>query len=471
MALAAGEVIGVFPEGTSYTQPSVMQVMSGTAWTAIDYVKWAHQQDVNSPPLTIVPVGIVYTDKARYQSLCQVCILLTGKEGQISRLKPRYGKPIIVDTYTQDIFKEGVDAEAAARTAVKQITAEIEKQMRAMTVNAPDWDTLYAAQMARDIIYEDPVNIPLKNWLSVSQSLVDTFTAQLPPAPGLDAAKSALTTYYALLHYTGISHSSLTVLLPTIHVPLPTRILHIAVRMPIAFLNLLLFLPPMLLHISAYLMGHIAPRVLVEKGEVEGQAQFKAIFGGVGLGIGVAAVLRVLRKSVGLGPLWNFATGGPAQEGLVGGLRRTIGALGVAYSSVYLLVRWHNALVYGNYKRLKTLLTLCKLCLGLLPQRPASPGDLEKYRHPPEPPPNHFIKGNQETDGVNGGVMNLTRDLPTLRSIPTRKLIRPLLAARKDALSALEAYLKTRADDSHHDTQATIFLSGPGVRTVIPAGF
>ena len=68
MALAHGAVIGVFPEGTSYTSPGILQVMSGAAWAAIDYVKWTREQAVKCKKLTIVPVGIVYTDKARYQS-------------------------------------------------------------------------------------------------------------------------------------------------------------------------------------------------------------------------------------------------------------------------------------------------------------------------------------------------------------------------------------------------------------------
>lgn len=71
MALERGDVIGVFPEGTSYTQPSIMQVLSGTAWAAVDYVKWTREQHAKSKELTIVPVGIVYTDKARY--LSRVC--------------------------------------------------------------------------------------------------------------------------------------------------------------------------------------------------------------------------------------------------------------------------------------------------------------------------------------------------------------------------------------------------------------
>ncbi|KAG6918108.1 hypothetical protein DXG01_016562 [Tephrocybe rancida] len=443
-ALAAGEVIGVFPEGTSYTQPSIMQVMSGAAWAAIDYAKWAHELDVEAPQLTIVPVGIVYTDKARYQSR----VLLTEWF--------RYGEPIVVDTYMHDMFKEGADVEASARMAVKQIMAKIEQQMGAMSVNAPDWDTLYAAQMARDIIYDDPENIPLKNWVSVSQSLVYTLTASSTRSTNkLVTAKSDLTTYYALLHHTGISHSSLTTILTATHKLLLTQFLCVALRMPLAFLSFLFFVPPLLLHIPAYITGHIAARVFVKKGEVEGEAQFKAIFGGVGLGIGLATALGAFRRTLGMELLWTSVVDGAAREGLLGGLKYAVAVPGVAYSGVYLLVRWHSALVYDNYRRLKILLTLHKLCLGLITQHPAAAGDLGRYTRPPPPPPNPFIKKNQAAKGTNSNSVDYARDVPSSGTIPTRKLIRPLLAARKKAVSSLKSYLETRAEDD----EAKRFLS------------
>jgi glycerol-3-phosphate O-acyltransferase/dihydroxyacetone phosphate acyltransferase len=75
-ALAAGQVIGVFPEGTSYTQSSIVQIMPGAAWAAVEFMKWARKRnlDEKAQELTIVPVGIVYTDKSRYLSRVSVSI-------------------------------------------------------------------------------------------------------------------------------------------------------------------------------------------------------------------------------------------------------------------------------------------------------------------------------------------------------------------------------------------------------------
>ena len=70
-ALERGEVIGVFPEGTSYTAPGIAQVKDGAARAALEYVRWARETgggQGSKPRLRIVPVGIVYTDKSQYQS-------------------------------------------------------------------------------------------------------------------------------------------------------------------------------------------------------------------------------------------------------------------------------------------------------------------------------------------------------------------------------------------------------------------
>jgi glycerol-3-phosphate O-acyltransferase / dihydroxyacetone phosphate acyltransferase len=68
LALAADQVVGIFPEGTSYTQPSIVQVLSGAAWAAVEYTRWSQGENADGGDVIIVPVGIVYTDKSQYQS-------------------------------------------------------------------------------------------------------------------------------------------------------------------------------------------------------------------------------------------------------------------------------------------------------------------------------------------------------------------------------------------------------------------
>ena len=77
--LAKGEVVALFPEGTSYTEPSIAQVKEGAARAAFEYVRWAGERRLGATEaerkrgggikrLQVVPVGVVYTDKTQYQS-------------------------------------------------------------------------------------------------------------------------------------------------------------------------------------------------------------------------------------------------------------------------------------------------------------------------------------------------------------------------------------------------------------------
>jgi len=61
--------VGVFLEGTSYTEPCIIQVKEGAAWVALEYSRWMRENaDSDGQPIKIIPVGIAYTDKTQYLS-------------------------------------------------------------------------------------------------------------------------------------------------------------------------------------------------------------------------------------------------------------------------------------------------------------------------------------------------------------------------------------------------------------------
>lgn len=67
--LASGGALGVFPEGTSYTLPRIVQVKEGAARAALEFVKYAKENGIGDEDVVqVVPVGIVPTDKAQYRS-------------------------------------------------------------------------------------------------------------------------------------------------------------------------------------------------------------------------------------------------------------------------------------------------------------------------------------------------------------------------------------------------------------------
>ena len=67
-ALSKGLAVALFPEGTSYTEPRIMQVKDGAAWAALEYTKWVEEGGNKGKPVTIVPAAIVYTNKSKYRS-------------------------------------------------------------------------------------------------------------------------------------------------------------------------------------------------------------------------------------------------------------------------------------------------------------------------------------------------------------------------------------------------------------------
>lgn len=72
-ALALGESIGVFPEGTSHTEPHMIPLKDGTSWVALEYLRYLQGTEESGGPkegkkAVIVPVGLAYVDKSHYRS-------------------------------------------------------------------------------------------------------------------------------------------------------------------------------------------------------------------------------------------------------------------------------------------------------------------------------------------------------------------------------------------------------------------
>lgn len=77
-ALSEGLAVALFPEGTSYTETKIMQVKDGAAWAALEYTKWAKDEDLKQhETVKIIPAAIVYTNKSKYRSQVDICSLTT----------------------------------------------------------------------------------------------------------------------------------------------------------------------------------------------------------------------------------------------------------------------------------------------------------------------------------------------------------------------------------------------------------
>ncbi|KAH9829120.1 glycerol-3-phosphate-acyltransferase [Rhodofomes roseus] len=423
--LARGEAVAVFPEGTSYTEPRIVQVKDGAAWAALEYAKWAHENSHKVAPgadrARIVTAAIVYTNKTKYRSNAIV----------------EYGPPIDTDPYLDQFLS---DEEGAPRAAVKRLTAALEQQLVEATVNAPDWDTLYAARMARDLLWEDEKAISLDEFVPVSQTLVDLFcTPDL--VPNLTAIRRHLLTYYSLLQSTNLTNSVLSslplpdTLDPHRPIPLPSRLftLSLLVRDTLALLiGLPFFLGPLLLHVPAYIFARVGARLAED--EEETQAQNKVVFG---------LLLLLLIYPATFFFFWAFLWYTP------------LGAL-ASGALVVLVASYHNKLVNDNYERVKRLVAAWRMLVGVwLPKKwDLSLNALAQYTVPRVPAENEWVdrskvKALKVTPTVvtqtpaNGTSADASASSSPAssprkrRRPPTRRLIRHVLRARVEAAKAL----------------------------------
>ncbi|KIJ68024.1 hypothetical protein HYDPIDRAFT_107608 [Hydnomerulius pinastri MD-312] len=406
-ALARGDAVALFPEGTSYTEPRIMQVKDGAAWAALEYTKWAAERGIKGPEVKIVPVAIVYTNKSKYRS----------------DVVMEFGAPISMEEYREQFFS---DVEGTPRAAVKRLTRTIERELVEATINAPDWDTLYAARMARDLLWEDERSINLNEFVIISQTLVDLFSTK-DATPNFTSVRRHLLEYYSLLQSTHLTNSVLSslplpaTLSPGNPTPLPSRLLTLSILIRdtlAALVRLPFFFLPLLLHLPVYVMGRLGAR-LVEH-EEETQAQNKVVIG---------LLLLMLIYPTTFWVLWAVLS------------YSSLGAL-VAAVTVWAFAYYHTRLVNDNYMHLKRVIAAWRVLVGVwAPKRWDLPlAALSQYTTPQIPPENPWVDKAQSS----------TPSLPAQASEPpvfhkrkrpsSRRIMRHVLRARGEAVRALASF-------------------------------
>ncbi|KAF6761167.1 hypothetical protein DFP72DRAFT_880302 [Ephemerocybe angulata] len=397
-ALSKGNAVALFPEGTSYTEPRIMQVKDGAAWAALEYSKWKkdHPELANQPGVKIVPAAIVYTNKSKF------------------------GKAISMEEYEEQFFSS---EEGASRAAVKRLSRTIETELVEATINAPDWDTLYAARMARDLLWEGDKSINLDDFVVVSQTLVDLFS-NADVVPNFRNIRRHLLAYYSLLQSSHLTNSVLSSLPlpqsldPNTPATTPSRLytLAILVRDSLAAIAALpFFFLPMLVHLPVYIMGRIGARLVEE--EEETQAQNKITFG---------LLSSLLIYSSAFFFLWAL------------------------FCLLYLFAGYHTRMIDGKAKR---FVAAWRVLVGVwTPRRfDLSLTALSQFMTPKTPPPNPWVekarraasdaedtpppRSSSPTD------LQLQREPPvksrSARRPPSRRLVRHVLRARVEAVNAL----------------------------------
>ncbi|KAF9478620.1 glycerol-3-phosphate-acyltransferase [Pholiota conissans] len=441
-ALARGEAVALFPEGTSYTEPRIMQVKDGAAWAAMEYVKWARENPDKAQyqEVTIVPVAIVYTNKSKYRS----------------RVIMEFGKPITLGPYIEQFFSS---VEGAPRAAVKRITRRIETELVEASINAPDWDTLYAARMARDLLWENERSINMEDFVAVSQTLVDLFSDP-DITPNAKAVRRILLSYYSLLQSARLSNSVLSslplprTLDPNTPASIPGRLytVMILIRDTIAALiQLPFFFIPLIVHAPVYMMGRLGAR-LVEN-EEETQAQNKVAFGLLSLLLIYPATFFFLWA------LFLYSRTGAILAALI----------------VYLFAVYHIKMIDSNYERAKRFIAAWRVLVGVwTPKRfDLSGSAVSQYTKPKTPPPSVWIDQKkpvkvEEAPVVATAAEEITdfqlQNEPPVKSgsgrkPPSRRLIRHVLRSRVEAVNALAGFFDNISSNGSRKLKASPHLA------------
>ena len=173
----------------------------------------------------------------------------------------------------------------------------------------------------------------------------------------------SLLTYNSLSHYTAIPHGTLVSLYPEGVSQLNrTRSLRIFIGQLLYSLlhpRFILFFPTFLVHLPAYLCGHLAGRYLANPEEEETQTQFKAIFGGLGFGLVSGFVGKKLSELLSVSSVhstrqvaslpfatWLFDAYSETASGSE--WRRVLGTMAIMLGTTKVFHEWHRALIAGS---------------------------------------------------------------------------------------------------------------------------
>ncbi len=138
--LRDGRSTGIFPEGLSHDKAQLQRIRSGAARIALGTAA-AHPE----AGLIIVPVGLTYMHRKSFRS--QVLV--------------QYGPPIDVDADWVEHWNRD------ERGAAGELTTDIESAMRALTVNAPDWETLRVLDGVRRLY--QPKNVAMADRVELAR--------------------------------------------------------------------------------------------------------------------------------------------------------------------------------------------------------------------------------------------------------------------------------------------------------------
>ncbi|RLN98580.1 hypothetical protein BBJ28_00012209 [Nothophytophthora sp. Chile5] len=145
--LAGGNVMVLFPEGTSYTAPKMLSLRTGVVRVATGFAKNYDQ------PIPIIPVGLNYFNKDHFRS----------------QMTLEFGPPMMVtpEMVQTEAFQQDEHSE------VKRLTHVLEERMHDVTLNASDFSTIRVARMMRRLYLKTPGSIDANKEVRLTQHIIN----------------------------------------------------------------------------------------------------------------------------------------------------------------------------------------------------------------------------------------------------------------------------------------------------------
>ena len=204
--LASGGTIGIFPEGGSHGEESLLFILSFIASTNLFFLSldrtdllplkagvaimaYSHleKDGINVP---IVPVGLNYFRTHRFRGKATV----------------EFGVPTYIDPSTLEDFKQGGSDK---RRVCSALLGRIEDSMRSVIVSVPDYDTLQVIHAARRLYMQDAANVTAKQRQNMGRRFAEGYKRMIlqvkgdPPEEWLNL-QSRILSYQKELNQLGI---------------------------------------------------------------------------------------------------------------------------------------------------------------------------------------------------------------------------------------------------------------------------
>eukprot|EP00760_Papus_ankaliazontas_P015384 PhM_4_TR16493/c0_g1_i1/m.21353/K13507/GAT; glycerol-3-phosphate O-acyltransferase / dihydroxyacetone phosphate acyltransferase len=134
--LARGNAIGIFPEGGSHDRPTLLPLKAGVALFSLGSAE-------RGIVPKIIPFGLTYFYGHRFRSVAHI----------------EFGTPVKLPTEMVTKFSKN------KREATQEFLTTLDKALRSVTVNAPDWDTISFIHAFRRLFQPMHVVLPAKQYL------------------------------------------------------------------------------------------------------------------------------------------------------------------------------------------------------------------------------------------------------------------------------------------------------------------